>query len=116
MSAVDEFEGFLNVPIAEIARASFDVADILYFLFCFVDRYQIAWDLYLTPFVDDFVVDVEFWVFIFFEGCVVLVHDVLKNLLDFAQTFASIFNVLDVEVMVFEDAIYSPSDLLVVMI
>ena len=42
MSAVDEFEGFLNVPIAEIARASFDVADILDFFFCFVDRYQIA--------------------------------------------------------------------------
>lgn len=42
MSAVDEFEGFLNIPIAEIARTSFDVADILDFFFCFVDRYQIA--------------------------------------------------------------------------
>lgn len=116
MRAVDEFEGFLNVSIAEIARASFDVADILDFLFGFVDRNQIAWDLYLAPFVDDFVVDVELWVFVFFEGYLVLVHDILKNLLDFPQTFASIFDVLDIEVMVFEDAIYSPLDLLVVMI
>jgi hypothetical protein len=42
MYAVDEFEGFFNIFVTEIARACLDVAYILYFFFSFVDRYQIT--------------------------------------------------------------------------